>query len=129
MDANDAKLARQLARLILDAGEAGLPEIKSALERITEHRSDQSRRNWLKTFRKELSRQLRQRTLLVESAEPLSDTVCEGLRQRFQEGREERLYLTRQVNEALIAGIKVRLGDTVYDASAARLLQSLSQSL
>jgi F-type H+-transporting ATPase subunit delta len=129
MDANDAKLVRQLARLILEAGESGLPEIRPAVERLLEHRSDQGRRDWLKTFRKELSQQLHQRTLLVESAEPLPDAVCEGLRQKFQEGRAERLYLTRQVNESLIAGIKVRLGDTVYDASAARLLQSLSQSL
>ena len=129
MDTRDAKLARQLARLILEAGDSALPDVKPALERILAGRTSASARAFLKLFRKELTQQVRARTLVIESAQPLADAESDQLFQRFQEGREARLYLTRKVNADLIGGIKVRLGDDIYDASVATQLEQLSRTL
>jgi F-type H+-transporting ATPase subunit delta len=129
MESNDHKLSRQLARLILDGGEASLPELKPALERILSGRSGPAARVFLKDFRKEVERQLRARTLVIESASELPENVVESVREQFQKNHEKTLQVTTRVNPSLIAGIKVQLGDDIYDATVANQLLSLSKSL
>lgn len=129
MESNDHKLSRQLARLILDGGEASLPELKPALERILSGRSGPAARVFLKDFRKEVERQLRARTLVIESASELPENVVESVREQFQKNQEKTLQVTTRVNPSLIAGIKVQLGDDIYDATVANQLLSLSKSL
>lgn len=129
MDTRDAKLARHLARLILDAGESAMPDVKPSLERILSGRTSASARAFLRLFRKELTQQVRARTLVIESAQPLSDETSHQLFARFQADHKGRLYLRREVNADLIAGIKVRLGDDIYDASVATQLEALTRHL
>lgn len=129
MESTDRKLSRQLARLILDGGEASLSELKPALERILAGRSGPTARVFLKNFRKEVERQLRARTLVIESASELSENLVESVRDQFQKTHESPLQVVTRVNASLIAGIKVQLGDNIYDATVANQLLSLSKSL
>lgn len=129
MESTDHKLSRQLARLILDGGEPSLPELRPALERILAGRSGPAARLFLKDFRNEVEHQLRARTLVIESASELPESVVESIRDQFQKTHEKTLQVATRVNPSLIAGIKVQLGDNIYDATVANQLLSLSKSL
>jgi F-type H+-transporting ATPase subunit delta len=129
METKDLKLARHLARIVLDGGESSLSELRPALERILEGRSGTASRVFLKDFHNEVVRQLRERTLVIESAQPLSDADCATIHASFQKDQTCELQVVNRVNPSLIGGIKVQLGDNIYDASVANQLQSLAKSL
>lgn len=126
IDQRDIKLARRLARLVVEAGEDGVAQVKPALERILVGRSTADRKGFLKAFHKSVVREIRKDTLTIESANALSDEMVDSLVSHFSEGRERSLHIIRETNPDLIAGMRVRLGDTVYDASLAGNLQTLA---
>lgn len=122
----DTKLAKRLARLVVEAGESGVAELKPALEKLLAGRSAADRKAFLKAFLKAATREVQKDTLVIESAQELSDDVVQSLVADFSKGRTRPLQVVRKSNPALIAGIRVQLGDTVYDASVASNLQSLA---
>lgn len=125
----DIKLAKRLARLVMDAGESGVAELRPALERILEGRSNSDKRNFLKAFHKAATREVHKDTLIVESATPLDKAELDGLMAHFSKDHDRPLQLVIDSNPDLIAGLRVRLGDTVYDASLANNLQSLANRI
>jgi F-type H+-transporting ATPase subunit delta len=128
-DLQDTKLAKRLARLVVEAGEPGLAELKPALERILEGRSASDRKAFLKAFQKAATREVQKDTLTVESVNALSPEVLEQIVTTFSEGRVRPLHVVQSTNPELIAGVRVQLGDTVYDASLANNLQSLASRI
>jgi F0F1-type ATP synthase delta subunit len=65
----------------------------------------------------------------VESASALSSDVLDKLVARFSEDRSRPLEVIQKTNPDLIAGMRVRLGDTVYDASLSHNLQTLASRI
>ena len=122
----DIKLAKRLAVLIVKAGESGIAELKPALEKILAGRSGSDRKQFLKAFQKAASREIAKDTLTIESAQPLEVAVVDQIVQHFSQNREQPLHVQQAIVPDLISGVRVRLGDTVYDASLAHSLQSLA---
>ena len=102
---------------------------QAALEKILAGRSAKDRKAFLKDFHKAAVREIQKETLTVESTKPLSPEILNQLVIKFSAGRERPLQVVQKTNPALIAGMKVRLGDTVYDASLANNLQNLANSI
>lgn len=125
----DIKLAKRLARLVVEAGEPGVSQLRPALERILKGRSAADQRAFLKIFHKAVVRELQKDTLTIESAEVLPEAVVEELTAAFAGRHERSLHVARQINPDLIAGIRIRLGDSVYDASLLNHLQSLASRI
>lgn len=125
----DIKLAKRLARLTVDAGEARIAELKPALERILQSRSRADRKRFLKAFHKAVTRECHKDTLTIESAEPLAAEAREELLTSFSEGHERTLQVVDQISPGLIAGIRVRFADTVYDGSLFHRLHSLASRI
>ena len=128
-DHRDIKLAKRLARLVIEAGEDGVRQVKPALEKILHGRSRADRKGFLKAFHKAVVREIHKDTLIIESAESLSDEVVESLVSQFSKDRARSLHVVRKSSPELIAGIRVRLGDSVFDASLASNLQSLASRI
>jgi F-type H+-transporting ATPase subunit delta len=65
--------------------------------------------------------------VLVQTAQPLTGALRERIiaRLRQQLGRE--VIVTDEVNEDLLGGVVVRVGDTVYDGSLAMQLKRMEQ--
>jgi F-type H+-transporting ATPase subunit delta len=63
----------------------------------------------------------------VETAFPLSDHTRERVIGRLRELLKRDVVLTTSVNDELIGGLVVRVGDTVYDASVAASLKRMAQ--
>jgi len=63
--------------------------------------------------------------VLVETAYPLSNPVRERIVARLTQLLGKQVTLATQVNEDLLGGLVVRVGDTVYDASLAAQLRRM----
>lgn len=125
----DIKLAKQVARIIVGAGEQGILELRPSLEKLLEGRSNSERNSFLKEFHKAVVREVHKDTLVVESAKSLDKEVLDNLISHFSTTHERPLQVVQKSNPDLIAGMRVRLGDTVYDASLANNLQALASRI
>jgi F-type H+-transporting ATPase subunit delta len=65
----------------------------------------------------------------VRSALPLADAEREALRERLREMTGDKVEISEAVDEALIGGVAVRIGDQLYDASVRSRLQRLRARL
>jgi F-type H+-transporting ATPase subunit delta len=66
---------------------------------------------------------------LVTSAAPLTDDETDALAKKVAEMTNREVQLRVQVDEALIGGLTVRIGDTLYDASVRGRLERLREQL
>jgi F-type H+-transporting ATPase subunit delta len=65
----------------------------------------------------------------VRSAHPLTDAQCSALAGRLGEKLNAQVTLSTEINPALLAGFTVQVGDRIYDASAATMLERFKQTL
>jgi F-type H+-transporting ATPase subunit delta len=65
----------------------------------------------------------------VESAVPLDDALRAAIAERLRQSLRAEIELRPHVNPELVAGLVVRVGDTVYDASVANQLGRLRQTV
>lgn len=119
------RLAKRLALLALDAGEQGESELAPALERILRGRPVTFRRAFLVYLRRCLVRGLRERELLVEHAGPVDEAELEAVRAKLQADAPYPLSIRLQSNDELLGGLRLTVGDIVYDASVAGRLRAL----
>lgn len=66
---------------------------------------------------------------LVTSASPLTTDETEALRKKVAQMTDRTVDLRVQVDDALIGGLTVRIGDTLYDASVRGRLERLREQL
>lgn len=71
------------------------------------------------SFRKLVQNLRRELEVSVVTAEPLTDELREAVRNRLTKSLGRQVHLKESVQENLIGGLVVRVGDTVYDASLA----------
>lgn len=65
--------------------------------------------------------------VIVETAYPLSNPVRDRIIGRLTEMLGQQVILSTAVNEDLLGGLVVRVGDTVYDASLASRLKKMQE--
>jgi F-type H+-transporting ATPase subunit delta len=65
--------------------------------------------------------------IVVETAFPLSNPVRERITARLAQMLGRQVILQTRINEELLGGVVVRVGDTVYDASLAAQLKRMQQ--
>ena len=65
----------------------------------------------------------------VRSALPLGERERTALRERLREMTGEKVEISESVDEALIGGVSVRIGDQLYDASVRSRLERLRARL
>lgn len=63
----------------------------------------------------------------VRSAVPLTDTLRKQVREQLSNKFSKDVRLIEQVDPAVIGGVVIRIGDTVFDASVAQRLEAMSQ--
>ena len=65
--------------------------------------------------------------VIVETAHPLSNALRDRIVGRLTELLGQQVMLTTAINEDLLGGLVVRVGDTVYDASLAARLKRMQE--
>jgi F-type H+-transporting ATPase subunit delta len=127
-DQRTRKLAKKLVELSKDNGvvtESKVSEVLAGLQQV-QHRNHLT---VLKTFLNYLRRELALQTAVVSTPASLSDDALKAIEVQFSKLYNRPVNAVTQEDTSLIAGVRVRVGDDVYDASVAGRLQRLAESV
>ena len=127
-DQKITKLAKKLLELSKDSGvvtESKVGEVLAGLQQV-QHRHHLT---VLKTFLNYLRREVALQTAVVSTPTKLSDDALKAIEVQFSKLYNRPVSAVTQRDTNLIAGVRVRVGDDVYDASVAGRLQRLAESV
>ena len=125
---NINKLAKKLLELSKDSGvvsESKVNEVLAGLQQV-QHRHHLK---VLKTFLNYLRREVALQTAVVTTPTRLSDDALKAIEVQFSKLYSRPVSAVIQLDTTLIAGVRVRVGDDIYDASVAGRLQRLAESV
>ena len=127
-DQKITKLAKKLLELSKDSGvvtESKVAEVLAGFQQV------QHRRHLtvLKTFLSYLRREVALQTAVVSTPTGLSEDALNAIEVQFSKLYNRPVNAVTQPDTSLIAGVRVRVGDDVYDASVAGRLQRLAESV
>ena len=127
-DQKITKLAKKLVELSKDNGvltESKVSEVLSGLQHV-QHRHHLM---VLKTFLNYLRREVALQTAVVSTPARLSDDALRAIERQFSKLYNRPVNAVIQQDTSLIAGVRIRIGDDVYDSSVAGRLQRLAESV
>ena len=124
----DRRLAKKLARLFSGAGESGADELRAVLDKVLGRRPVAARRAFLVYFRRCVEHELGLREVLVEHAGPVDAASIEAAVASLGERAGRKLGHRLRENPDLLGGLRLTLGDVVYDASVAARLRGLERA-
>ena len=127
-DQKITKLAKKLLELSKDSGvvtEFKVTEVLAGFRQV-QHRHHLT---VLKTFLNYLRREVALQTAVVSTPTKLSDDALKAIEVQFSKLYSRPVSAVTQPDTTLIAGVRVRVGDDVYDASVAGRLQRLAESV
>lgn len=127
-DQKITRLAKKLVELSKDNGvvtEAKVTEVLAGLKQV-QHRHHLT---VLKTFLSYLRREIALQTAVVLTPGALSDDALKAIEATYSKMYNRPVSAVIQQEIALIAGVRVRVGDDVYDASVAGRLQRLAENV
>lgn len=125
-DDKDRKLAKRLACILLEAGADGATAFKPALDKVLHGRPLGEQRRFLYIFREIYLSELAKDTLTIESAQTLDASLVAQIRDSFAANHPRPVHVQTRIVPELIAGIRTRMGDNVFDASVAGRLAGLA---
>lgn len=124
-DKKDQEFARKLVALSVVDGQVNSERVAAVLETVSTRPPRQLRR-LLKLYKRGLFLELRRGSAVVEHAGEVDSSLHAELERTFSEQYGRRITVESRSRPDLIAGIRVRVGDDVYDSSVAGRLAALS---
>ncbi|MDD3178903.1 MAG: F0F1 ATP synthase subunit delta [Opitutaceae bacterium] len=121
-------LARQLLALSLADGLVS-PERVGGVLAYLEKNPPRNYASVLRQYQLLIARELAKSRAIVEHAGPLSDSALRSLEAALSEKFQRPIRVTAQPSAALLAGVRVRLGDNVYESSVAGQLAALAAAV
>ena len=122
------RLARQLFQLCLVGGKLDPGRVRQVAKRL----GDGSERNSLAVL-SQFQRMVRldhaRHTAVIESAEPLTDEVRRVVEAQLTRLHGADLGISVAINPALIGGMRITVGSSVYDGSVRGRLNALERQL
>lgn len=126
---SDLQLTKQLTALSLDAEGAVDPaKVTGVLEYLAKH-PPASPMSVLKAYHRRISIELAKANAVVEHAGAVSDTILGSIAGALSQKYHRSVAATAQQNDALIAGLRVRIADDVYESTVSGQLDTLANSL
>lgn len=127
-DKKITQFAKKLVELSKEGGivtEARVSEVLKALKKA-QHRSHLA---VLKTFLVCIRREIAQQTAVVSTPATLSEESLKFIEAYFTKQYGRPINAVLEKDDTLIAGVRVRVGDDVYDGSVAGHLQRLAENV
>jgi F-type H+-transporting ATPase subunit delta len=123
------RLTHEERLTILDKAFGGRlsPTLLTFLKVVSKHGRLDCLRAIARAARKQVNASRGRVEVIVETAYPLSNPLRERITGRLTQLLGRQVMLTTDVNEDLLGGLMVRVGDTVYDASLAARLKRMEQ--
>jgi F-type H+-transporting ATPase subunit delta len=117
-------LVRKLVEASMEGGEPSPVRVDAVLA-LLRKRPESQRKVLLGVYLRMMRRAEALRTLSIERAGPLAADSKTSLVAGMEKHGGRKLVVTEKENAALIGGLKVRLGDDVYDASLQGILDRI----
>ena len=122
------QLARQLFKLSLVDGALSAERVSGVLQYIEKHRPANTLAV-LKVYRRLIAAEVARGQAVVEHAGPVNDSVLANIAAAMTKKYGRKVTSVARPNTALLAGLRVRVGDDVYESSVAGQLASLGASV
>jgi F-type H+-transporting ATPase subunit delta len=119
------QFARQLVRLSLADGQISAERVSGVLAHLEKHPPRQPL-VVLRIYYRLVSIEIAKSRALVEHAGPITDGSLHAIEASFTRKYQRSITATAQPNPALVAGLRIRVGDDVYESSIAGQLAALS---
>jgi len=119
------QFARQLFRLSIEGGQISAERVAGVLAYLAQHPPRQPLAV-LRHYHRLVAGQLARNRALVEHGGPVDDGLLRAIEAAFTRKYQRPIAATARPNPDLIAGLRVRVGDDVYEASVAGQLAVLS---
>ena len=125
-DKRTTQFARQLLKLSLGAdGRPASDRVAAVLVYIDKHTPPRAL-DLLRAYHRCLAAEIARGQALIEHAGPVSDALVAQIAAAMTKRYARPIAPATQPAPALLAGLRIRVGDDVYDASARATLQSLA---
>jgi len=121
-------LAKRLVEMSREGGivtEAGVSEVLAGIKKIKPRRELLLLKTYLYFIRKAVAEQ----TAVVATPGALGKDTLAAIETQFSALYGRTIHAVIEENPSLIAGVRIRIGDDVYDASVAGRLKRLAESV
>lgn len=122
-----SKLARKLLDLSLANGQLDQERVNGVLEYCRKQPTS-LRRKLLAAYLKQVRREIQKSEALIEHAGPINQQIIASVTASLSQIAGKPISATTRENPALIAGLRIRLGDDVWDNSVADKLTKLAHA-
>ena len=122
------QLARQFFKLSLENGVLSPERVAGVLEYIEKHRPPHAV-GVLKAYQRLVAAEVARGQALVEHAGTIHPPVLEQITAAMTKKYSRPISSVAHRNDALLAGVRVRVGDDVYESSVAGQLAALAQAV
>jgi F-type H+-transporting ATPase subunit delta len=122
------KLARQLFRVSLVNGELSAERVTGVLEYIEKHKPAHPHAV-LNAYYRLVAAEVARGQAVVEHAGPIDPAAVNSIAAKLATKYQRKITPIAKRNDALLAGIRVRVGDDVYESSVAGQLAALAASV
>ena len=123
------KMARHLAQLAVAAGDRAPREVPPALAKLLAGQPLARRRAFTRAFLQHYRRALKRQTLVIEHAGALAPDTPDILARKLGAAGDQALRVETMDRPELIAGLRLRHGDMLYDASVRGRLDRLAATV
>lgn len=122
------QLARQFFKLSFAQGELSAANVGGVLAYIEKHRPPQTLAV-LKAYRRLITTEVARGQAVVEHAGSVTDAALAQIGAAMTKKYSRKVAASARRNDALIAGLRVRVGDDVYESSVAGQLSALAAAV
>ncbi len=122
------QLARQLFKLSVADGAVSAERVAGILAWVEKHRPANPVLV-LQAYQRLVALEVGRSQVRVEHAGPVSDQVLQSITSALAKKYGRALTTTAQPNPALLAGLRVRVGDDIYESSIAGQLAALAAAV
>ena len=119
------QLARQLYSLSLVDGQLSADRVSGVLQYLEKHPPAQPL-PVLKAYRRLVAAEFAKGQAVVEHAGPLADSILKSIEGAMSQRYHRTVVAVTKSRPDLLAGLRVRVGDDIYESSVAAQLASLS---
>ncbi len=121
-------LAKQLFKLSLVNGEVSAAQVAGVLGYIEKIQPRQTLA-LLKLYHRAIAAEVAKSRALIEHAGPIGDSALKLVESAMTQKYHRAVTASAQRNDALFAGLRVRVGSDVYESTVAGQLAALAASL
>ena len=121
-------LARRLFKLSLVDGAVSAERVGGVLEYVERHRPAHPGMV-LKAYQRLIAAEIARSRALVEHAGAVSEASLQAIASHLSEKYGRTVSAAAQPNPALLAGLRIRVGDDVFESSIAAQLSTLAEAI